>query len=201
MTQLQQFLSDAFVGGLLPLILLGAVPAFLLALVTGKSASRLDKTVIVAMGMVGASIGVMLGASRQPVVTVALPAILTLVSTFLAYVYAKEKAAPEKQNVTIILKSVAENKMTPEQGRDAINEDQGQVRFIPVIIIAFVLTASMSSFYGSSIRRAEEMRDRDYAEWLFKFQNIEVPINKEVLRRKLGLPGSVPAEATQTEPG
>lgn len=109
----QHLISSIFLG-LLPIGLIGAIVGLLSIFSTARSAGPVDRRIIFAFAMVGATTGVMIGSSRSPIINVALPALLTLISTFLTYLYAKEK--PSKEALDLV-QSLQSKSVTLEKNR------------------------------------------------------------------------------------
>ena len=185
---LDHFLNALFLG-LLPIVVVGLAVGLAVRFTLGRNAGPVDAAVVFAFAFVGASAGLMIGSSRESITQAALPALLTLVSTFLAYVYAKRKETPEKEAVSMrIQASIAEQSGLSDEERGEIKDLFGSVRFIPAGIIALAIASITTSFYGASIRSVQEINDREHAEWLIQYKTIEVPINRDLLRKKAGLP-------------
>lgn len=183
-------LSSIFLG-LLPIALIGTVIGYLSIRFAAGNAGIVDRRAIFAFAMVGATAGLMIGSSRSPIINVALPALLTLVSTFLAYLYAKEKPSKEAQERgEKLLRSLTdrEDPTITKVKKDQLNDILGRVQFIPAGILALTLASGGGAFFGSSMRAVAEESDRKYQEWLIAYEKIEIPLNADILRKKAGLP-------------
>ncbi|WP_411035209.1 hypothetical protein [Shinella sp. BYT-45] len=177
--------------GLLPIVVIGLAIGLLAIRLAARNAGIVDRRAVLAFAAVGATTGLMIGFSRSPIISVALPALLTLVSTFLAYLYAKEKPSKEAQERgEALLRSLTdknEAQMTDAR-KEALNDILGRVQFIPAGILALALASGGGMFFGSSLRTVAEENDRKYEEWRLAYEKIQLPINADLLRRKAGLP-------------
>ncbi len=184
---LKMHLFNALFLGAIPTFLISGIFGFALIYMFASQAGRIDRAAIYAFAFVGAAAGLMIGASREPIAHVALPAILTLVSSFLAYLYTTGKPDPaQEKSIQATVQSLAGNKSISDDVKGDIGDLLAKVRFIPVCIIALAVTSITASFYGGSVRAIAEKNDRQYAEWLLEYEKIQIPLNKEILRRKAG---------------
>lgn len=184
-------LLSSFFLGLLPISLIGIAVGHLSIRFAAGNAGIVDRRAIFAFAMVGATAGLMIGSSRSPIINVALPALLTLVSTFLAYLYAKEKPSKEAQERgEDLLRSLTDrgDGMMTKAKKEELNDILGRVQFIPAGILALTLASGGGAFFGSSMRAVAEESDRKYQEWLIAYEKIQIPLNADILRRKAGLP-------------
>jgi hypothetical protein len=79
---------DVFLIGILPLLILNG--CLVIIIMISWSLRRFDRSgalLIVAFGNVGAIIGIFTATSRQPVMNVALPALVTFLSGYLGYIF------------------------------------------------------------------------------------------------------------------
>ncbi len=188
-SQTFQHLIDALFFGVLPVFLIGILIGAVTNIFAARDGGPTDRAAVLAFAFVGAAAGLMIGASRQPITQAALPALLTFASTFLAYVYVKQKAdAAETARIEGLRTMIETEHVDTKRVSGVLQDLLGNVRFIPAGIIALSLASLGGSFYGSSIRDMAEQRDRDYQEWLKAYETVELPLQKEFLRRQAGLP-------------
>ncbi|MXN46951.1 hypothetical protein GR138_17290 [Shinella kummerowiae] len=184
-------LMSSLFFGLLPIVVIGLSIGWLAIRLAAGNAGIVDRRAITAFAVVGATAGLMIGSSRSPIIHVALPALLTLVTTFLAYLYAKEKPSKEAQDKGEELLRSFKDKDGPDVTKakqEALNDILGRVQFIPAGILALTLASGGGAFFGSSMRAVAEENDRNYQEWLLAYEKVELPLNADLLRKKAGLP-------------
>ena len=172
---------SAFFLGLLPVVVVTAVVSIIICLAT-RSRDHLLFTL--AFSVLGASLGLMLGASREPVVQAFLPAIITLVSGLLLVVFPTSAAAQALNSLT----------GTPL--------DTATVqRFVMIGVSAMLIASVTSAFWGGSVRGIREQDDRRYTEWHEKYVTVQLPLELELLRLNYGIPTpAVTAPASNTTP-
>ena len=91
---------DAIFLGILPLVIVGIVINIVLWLQYGrrkKPPGKIFLAMVLAFGVTGCLVGVLVGASREPVVGAALPLIVTLVTGFLTYFMSSDISSGFKQ--------------------------------------------------------------------------------------------------------
>lgn len=114
-----------------------------------------DKVLFVcAFTALGAAIGLFMGASRQPAVTVILPALLTFITGFAAYLFSKES-------------------------------EKAFLEAVPAAIMFLILAAVFCGTIGAAMRRSSESFDREYAQWLARYQTVQLPFELELAKAKL----------------
>lgn len=59
---------------------------------------------------------------------------------------------------------------------------------LPVAIALLVLGTVCGAMFGAALRKENVEEERKYAEWRLRFENVELPLELEQLRRELGLP-------------
>ena len=171
-------LFNAVFLGLIPVLLFGVIVGFIAAFRIGENS---DRRLVYAFSFVGAACGIMIGASRSNVVDAFLPALLTLVTTFLAYSYVYKDSSIEKL-LTIINKEVEPS--NDEDSEELIEVFESKLlsladrKYIPNGIVALVLSSVASSFYGASIRTQSEIEDYSREKRLIEFKQIQVPLEK-----------------------
>lgn len=170
---------------LLSALFLGLVPVASIAIAAGLAvgigaalARRSDAWALfrfaIFFGLVGAALGLMLGASREPAVKAVLPGIVTVLAGLFAYVFPRAAGAGFRI-------------MSEEE-----DSDPTFVRsFVIAGIAALMIGATMGSFWGGSVRGIAEEDAKRYAEWKAEYETVELPLRLEILRRDLNLP---PAE-------
>jgi predicted neutral ceramidase superfamily lipid hydrolase len=167
----------AFFLGLLPVMVIGALCISLTA-VYSRTADVL--MFAAAFSFTGAALGLMIGASREPVVQAALPAIVTVISGLLVFVFPKSEGASKLLGT--------EEDASPNQIR----------QFVLVAVTTLMLGSITGAFWGGSIRAIREEDDRRYAEWLIQFEQVRIPVELAIIAKDQDLEIS-PAEPT-TEP-
>ena len=106
-----------------------------------------------------------MGASRDSVVGTIVPAFLTVVSGLAAYQF----AAPGKVYET-------------------------WRKSLPVAIACMFLAAAAGATFGSAMRNQQEEAVRRYEDWKLRYEQVELPIEAEQWRQKLGLPSKAVSE-------
>jgi len=172
-------LLDAFFIGLLPILLFGAVVGFFV-LFRYKEIQGSDRRLIYAFSFVGAACGIMVGASRSNVVAAFLPALLTFVTSFLAYSYVSKDGPIEKLLSIIDKGSQTEKENLQEvisllKGKVAV---MGERQYLPLGIIALVISSVVSSFFGASVRSQSEAEDFAREKQLIEIKEIQVPLER-----------------------
>lgn len=167
-------LLTALFAGLLPVLVIALVSGIAVGLaarlVSAPEPGRLFSFAVF-FALVGAALGLMLGASREPAVKAFLPAIVTVLSGLFVFIFPRE---------------VAEGRMRFHAERE--KEDPVFVRsFVVTGVAALMLGSVMGSFWGGSIRGLKEEDAKRYAEWKAEYEKIELPLRLETLRRDLGL--------------
>lgn len=65
---------------------------------------------------------------------------------------------------------------------------------LPVAIALLVLSTVCGAMFGAAVRTENVDAERKYAEWRLRFENVELPLELEQLRRELGLSAGPAAE-------
>jgi hypothetical protein len=102
----------------------------------------------------------LLGASREPSVQVVLPALLTFVSAFGAYIFVQGEGKP-------------------------CHEGQSLRAAIPTAILFLILAAVFCTGHGSSMRQANEAAARDYDRRLARTEAVVWPLELEIGKTRL----------------
>lgn len=157
----------AFLYGIVPTVVI-ALFVGLLAVVT-KSWTLMKFAFF--FGILGAGIGVMLGASREPAVKAFLPAILTLIGGFVAYAFPREEKTVQllaNDDTTPPLKLVRS--------------------FVITAIVSLMLSAVAGANFGGSVRGDYEGFLREDARNQLYFEKVQMQLELEQLRNAMGLP-------------
>lgn len=160
-------LKTALFFGALPTIGIALFCAFL-AVVTKNR--RLIQFAFL-FGLVGASMGLLLGASREPAVNAFLPAILTLLGGMIVYVFPKKEA-----RISLLASG---EKETPDP--------QFVRSFVMVAISALMISTVTGANFGASVRQASEEFDREYERWKLHYEKVEMPLELQQVQKALGL--------------
>ncbi|RVT87002.1 hypothetical protein DXV76_02630 [Rhodobacteraceae bacterium CCMM004] len=169
-------------GHLLNAVFLGLVPVLAIALLVALIVGLVVRVALVPhalnlfgfalfFGAVGASLGVMLGASREPAVGAYLPAIVAALSGLFVYLFPRDV----ERGVMTLLDDAA-----PGEAPAFLRS------FLLVGVAAMMLSSSMGAFYGGSVRGLKEEGARDYAEWLLHYETLTLPLKLENIRRQAG---------------
>jgi|SoiMethySBSTD1v2_1073268.scaffolds.fasta_scaffold2528137_1 K+-sensing histidine kinase KdpD len=153
--------------GIAPLLSIEII-SVLIGLAAGlafKLSPRQAAILCLAFGAIGAVTGLFMGASRDSVVGTIVPAFLTVVSGLAAYQF----AAPGKVYET-------------------------WRKSLPVAIACMFLAAAAGATFGSAMRNQQEEAVRRYEEWKLRYEQVELPIEAEQWRQKLGLPSKAVSE-------
>jgi len=136
--------------------------------------------------IVGALIGILLGSSREPAVQAIVPAIVTLIGGFLAWTLQKEAHG----GATMLSGMFAKQEQNDREKLEFVTS------LVYVAVAALMLSTATAAMWGSSMRLVKEDSDRKYEEWRFKYENVQIPVETDLLRRDAGLPlaGASPAE-------
>jgi hypothetical protein len=132
--------------------------------------------------LVGGTIGVMLGASREPAVQAVLPAILTLIAGYLAWLLRSDRDQMHRlfQGLATTTRIATED------------ADRAEPRFVTQLVVAAVaglmLSAAMGTMWGAALRADAERDDRRYEAWRLMYETQQLPLSTENLRRQMGLP-------------
>jgi len=172
-------LLTAIFTGLFPVLSIALMSAIVIGagarIVSAPEAGRLFSFALF-FALVGAALGLMLGASREPAVKAFLPAIITVLSGLFVYIFPRE---------------VAEGRIRMHDERE--REDPAFTRsFVVCGVAALMLGSVMGAFWGGSIRGLKEEDAKRYDEWKAEYETIELPLRLESLRKELGLTGSDP---------
>ncbi|MGV6811659.1 MAG: hypothetical protein ACWA47_05395 [Brevirhabdus sp.] len=167
-------LLTALFTGLIPVLSIALVSAIVIGIgarvISAPEAGRLFLFALF-FALVGAALGLMLGASREPAVKAFLPAIITVLSGLFVYVFPKE---------------MAEGRLRMHDDRE--QEDPAFVRsFVICGVSALMIGSVMGAFWGGSIRGLKEEDAKRYDEWKAEYETIELPLRLETLRKELGL--------------
>ncbi|MDM8166434.1 hypothetical protein [Roseovarius sp.] len=166
----------ALFNGLLPVLGIATLIWIVLRIVYWKSPVRAGTGFLFAL--VGALIGIFLGSSREPAVQAIVPAIVTLIGGFLAWTLQKEAHGQAS-----LLRGFA---------REDKKDDQEKLIFVTslvyVAVASLMLSTATASMWGASMRLVKEDADRKYEEWRYKYENLQIPVETELLRRDAGLP-------------
>ncbi|MEI2805426.1 hypothetical protein [Albidovulum sp.] len=158
-------MASAVIYGLIPLV---GISLFcgLGALVLAR---RLDMAgTAVFFGLVGASLGLLLGASREPAVNVYLPAVITLLGGLLIY------ALPREETLRLF------------SGQKEPAEEPKLVRaFVITALAALVISSVLGNHFGATLRAAEAGREREYARWLKFYETVQLPLELHRLKAAL----------------
>jgi predicted neutral ceramidase superfamily lipid hydrolase len=118
--------------------------------------------------VVGSSLGLFLGASREPAVNAFLPAIITFLSAFLVYTFPKNEKL-----VNIAFASEKEKEPTFIRS------------FVLSGIGALMISSVMAAMWGGSVRGLKEEAGLRYEEWRLNYETIELPLRLEQLKKQL----------------
>lgn len=96
--------KNALLLGILPVLLSAVLAAIALQCIKNKiELVRGSSSVIISFTALGAMLGVFIGASREPVVGAALPALITLISGLMVYLFSKEEMTEWRATIPISL--------------------------------------------------------------------------------------------------
>ncbi|MFW8636914.1 hypothetical protein [Cribrihabitans pelagius] len=162
----------ALIFGVLPL----AAIALLCGLATLPFAWNKKEVAVISFlfGLVGASLGLLLGNSREPAVAAYLPAIITLLGGLVIY------AIPKQQHfLSLFSKSESES------------QDPAFIRVFVIAAVMSLVTASVAATnVGATLRMASVEAERDferkYEEWKKFHETVQLPLEKRQLERALG---------------
>lgn len=159
-------LINAIVLGLIPVIVISAITCMPIAFYRRlrRWDSLLDVTLLFAI--VGSTLGLILGASREPAVNAFLPAIISLIAGVAIY------ALPQEEVVKKIMT------MTSRSGGDDQQKAPSpkfRAEFVVAAVCALMISSAMASFYGGSIRGLKEHDTRRYEEWKMHYERITIP--------------------------
>lgn len=172
-------LSAAVIYGLIPLMLIAAFCALLAALFWRKR----DVTGVAAIfALIGASLGLLLGDSREPAVGAVLPALIALIGGLAVYVVPREPAV----------------RMMVARDKDKADQPAFIRAFVGAAVASLVVAAVLGTNFGAMVRRGAEEQDRAYDRWLKNYELVELPLRKATLARALKLP---PADAGDAAAG
>jgi hypothetical protein len=117
-------------------------------------------TFIFVFGLLGAVVGIVTGASREPVIGFVLPALLTLITGFLTSAYTSHKGLAELRPV------------------------------VPYCLIALLFLSASFSFIGSKIRTHAENSEFNLDRWkdALRFERIELELEKAQKFKAAGIP-------------
>ena len=113
----------------------------------------------------GSVLGLLLGSSREPAVTAFLPAIISLIAGAIFFVLPKENSIKSLILLTDLTEGASESKYKAE--------------FVVGSIVALMLSSSMGSYWGASMRGIANENERRYNEWLYDYENVEIPLKRK----------------------
>ena len=175
--------AHAIFTGLLPVLTITLIIYALLA-IPAKGPTFTSTGALFAF--VGATIGVLLGSSREPAVQAVVPAIVTLITGYLGWTLRQE--AYGQSNFLSILSS----------GKSSDANGKPDVKFATLLVFgaisALMLSTITGAMWGASMRMAAQDHDRRYQEWRLQYEKVKLPLEVETLRRDLGLPAVTPAK-------
>lgn len=183
----QEYLSlqgDAYVRHLADAVFLGLLPPVTIAALLWLPIRIANPTPSVAgvgalFAFVGATIGILLGTSREPAVQAAVPALLTLIAGYLGWTLREEAHAA--QSLLKTLSSGARTLSETELVRYATS-------LVFAAVIGLMLSAAMGTVWGSEMRQRAEEDERRYEEWRLLYETQQLPLTTDNLRRQMGLP-------------
>jgi len=163
---------------------LSFAPVFLIAVFVAILCSVFGRGVFVlagfAFGLFGASIGLMLGASRDPAVTAIGPALITLAGGLAVYIFPAEGAGR-----TLFLDVRDEDKAMTVRG------------LVFTAIAAIALSSATGAGFGAAMRSSQEAFLREYDRNQLLYEQIELPLERALLERALGLSTEPSGRASQ----
>ncbi len=127
--------------------------------------------------IVGATIGILTGASREAAVQATLPAMIALVTGYLGWLL-RQEIGGGKTGLSSL------SSVPKESDPDSL---QPTVMLVVSAVVGLMLAAPTGTMWGASMRDASVTNDRRYQEWRYSFENQQVPLQTELLRRDLGL--------------
>lgn len=164
---IQLHLTVAFWFGLVPLIAVAFAVTFPILF------TRNGILIGVAFGfsIIGASIGLMMGSSREPAVAAILPGLLTLLTGAVAFLMPKE-----------VLRAM-----------DAIGirgQSASRLPYVAVMVAICCMAGAMvfSANFGASVREANEVSAEQRARARLIFEQIELPYERDQIRQHTGMP-------------
>lgn len=164
---LMRHFETALLYGLVPIVAIALVVAVLCA-ATGSF--RLMRFAFF-FAILGAGFGLLLGASRAPAVNAFLPALITLIGGLVIYAFPKENPAMS------LLSDEGEDTPPPRLVR----------QFVIVALASLVMSSVAGANFGSSVRADYEAFLRQEARDLLLYETVELPVEREQIRRALGL--------------
>lgn len=162
----------------------GFLPVFTIALLHYLALKAMPSTrafakVGLMFALVGAMIGLFLGSSREPVVQAIVPAIVTLITGYLGWTLRQDALRGEN-----MLRRFADSSGERAEAADT--------RLATAVVIAAVstlmLSTATSAMWGASMRLTQEQSERSYEEWRIGYEQKQLPIEIDLLRREAGLP-------------
>lgn len=165
--------QGAFFYGIVPLAVIAGLCG-LGGLIVGRNKSLAATALF--FGLVGASLGLLLGSSREPAVKAYLPALITLLGGVILY------TLPRETTMQSLFAASGDQKPDPRFVRS----------FVIAAVSALILSSTVGTNVGAAIRAASEDADRQYDKWLKFYQAVQLPIEKQLLEAALGF-DSAPA--------
>ncbi len=168
-----QHLLDALFNGLVPVI---SISMIIWGLLWALRPLRNYAGVGGLFALVGATIGLLTGASREAVVQATLPAMIALITGYLGWLLRQEVGA-----------NTGLRGLTTTTSDGDAADVRPTVLLVVSAVLGLMLAAAAGTMWGASMREASVVNDRRYEEWRFNFEQQEVLIKTELLRRDLGL--------------
>jgi hypothetical protein len=173
-TVLTQHLTQAFWFGLAPLVVISAMVVF--PVLFTRNGAMIASAVVFAT--LGASVGLLMGASREPAVNAIIPGLLTLFSGVVAYVLPGQVSRIVSADI-----------------QSSAGFSRLLLSCIGIAICCMAVATVVGANFGASVREASERQAEVDARDRLLFEQIELPIERDQLRQLLSLPPAAGAAA------
>lgn len=196
-----EHLIAALFTGVLPVVLIALVIFVIACFATTDGHSR---RIALLFATVGATIGLILGASREPVVQAVIPALITLITGYLGWTLRRESLGQDRWLTAFAPATDTNVEIAPLAGGSRESAQAEKIRYATRLVFSAVLALMLSTIFatmwGASMRAGKEQSDRAHEAWLINFKEQQVPLETEVNRRDLGLPPTIPVERPTEAP-
>lgn len=149
--------------------------------------------------LVGSTVGILLGASREPAVQAVVPALVTLITGYLGWTLREEALGKHTVFSRIAPTSIMATATASAEEKAKAEAQQAKLvtSLVFAAVIGLMLGTITGTMWGSSMRFMAQDFEREYDQWKLGYEKVQLPLelerNKKLLEQAFPDPTPTPA--------